>query len=253
LAVPNVRWKKKSSLSEGDKFTTKYNRDYTIGKYIKDSNSYECIFTDIIKICALKEIRSGQILHPEDKTVQGVGYLGKGSYNRKDNPDAYRKWQGMIKRVHSNDPHYRQYKEFVGICDEWYSFQNFCSWYCKVNTETHSLELDKDLYYLDKPLTSEKVYSPETCCLLTKNINIKLSKFTYEPRHSVEGRKYRVNISVDGVVYELGRYSEKFNADMIKILTFIGSLQKMLKDNSLTLDLNIDQIMENYKEVYENR
>ena len=251
--IKERRWKKRSSLNEGDTLFTKYNREYTIGKYIKSSNRYECIFADIVRFCSIKEIRSGQILHPEDKTVYGVGFIGRGIYSNNTHQSAYRKWQSMMKRVYSNDPHYFKYKLGVSICEEWHNFQNFANWFYVEWSGEVNYELDKDLYYIDKPLTFKKTYSPETCHLLHKDINRKLSYFTYNPKHAVEGGKHRVNLSIEGKVYELGRYYEKFNADLISIRTFIGSLQKMLRDYKVDYEIDLDQIMYNYKEVYENQ
>lgn len=243
---------KKNSLVEGEKRTTKFGRDYTIGSYFKDSNSYECIFPDLTKHCLIKEIKSGQILHPKDKTVYGVGFLGFGDFNGKDNTDCYRRWTSMIKRVHCEDPYYTKYKACVSICEEWYNFQNFAEWFYSVGGDGVGYDVDKDLHYIDKPTTVYKIYSPNTCHLLPSGINKRISKFSYNHKHTVEQGKFRVKITLGGNNYELGRFTSKTNADVIKIRTFISALQQSLDKVCVNYRINLEQIIKNYKDFCEN-
>lgn len=61
---------------------------------------------------------------------------------------------------------------YADICDEWKDYANFKEWFLKnvYATKQFRLEVDKDLFSKGK-----KLYSPETCCLLPKSLNIQLS------------------------------------------------------------------------------
>lgn len=89
---------------------------------------------------------------------------------------TYQKWKNMITRCYSSNYHNR-YPSYIGckVCEEWKYFSNFKSWY--ESQEIHSKE---DLY-LDKDLLCKgmsKIYSPETCVLLSNAVN----NFIKEPK-----------------------------------------------------------------------
>lgn len=82
----------------------------------------------------------------------------------------YRRWSDMLTRCYSEKYKIRQ-PTYVGcsVCEEWVVFSNFKSW-----METQDYEgkhLDKDLL-----VCNNKVYSPETCCFVTKEVNSFLIK-----------------------------------------------------------------------------
>lgn len=79
-------------------------------------------------------------------------------------------WRSMKARCYSTG--YPSY-EGCTVCDEWMlDYKTFANWFIDnlYNCGYEMLELDKDLFSGER-----KIYSPETCCLLPKRINIVLA------------------------------------------------------------------------------
>ncbi len=85
------------------------------------------------------------------------------------NMDArYVKWMAMLGRCYcpvqqKRDPSY----EGVTVCEEWKTFSNFYTW-LQTWDNWENLELDKDII-------GGRVYSPDTCLLITQELNKFLS------------------------------------------------------------------------------
>ena len=81
----------------------------------------------------------------------------------------YVRWRNMIERCYSKKYHTRKpsYSD-CSVCLEWLTFSNFSEWMKGQNWS--GLELDKDILSGDK-----KVYSPETCLFITKEVNVFMS------------------------------------------------------------------------------
>lgn len=79
------------------------------------------------------------------------------------------KWSGMIKRCYSKTTQkkYITYQD-CQVCEEWRYFSNFLKW-CLTYEEDHRINC-KD-FALDKDLKGDKIYSPDLCCFLPKNVN----------------------------------------------------------------------------------
>ena len=86
----------------------------------------------------------------------------------------YRMWKAMIQRCFSEKLKARQsaYKD-VTCCDEWLSFGNFLAW-CNKETGYSGLpegfQLDKDII-----VKGNKIYSPEACSFVPRNVNMLLN------------------------------------------------------------------------------
>lgn len=116
----------------------------------------------------------GNVKNPYDKTLYGVAYIGEGQklkYNNKFTKEA-NTWHSIMERCYS--PKYKKKKptyENVVCCDEWLCYQNFYEWLHK------QLNFDKWLngnrWAIDKDILvkGNKIYSPETCCLVNERIN----------------------------------------------------------------------------------
>ena len=78
----------------------------------------------------------------------------------------YQKWVAVLKRCYSKELHKRSpiYKG-CSVCDEWIYFMNFKRWMEQQDWE--GKELDKDLLVL-----GNKVYSPETCLFVDRDVNL---------------------------------------------------------------------------------
>ncbi len=86
-------------------------------------------------------------------------------YEKDKQTVSYRKWIKMMWRCRDNN--HLMYADCY-VCDAWHDFQTFSKWFYEhYNPETmQRWHLDKDLL-----VKGNKVYSPETCCLLPHCIN----------------------------------------------------------------------------------
>ena len=98
----------------------------------------------------------------------GIGYLGEGNY-KSGNKDKINKnyscWRSLIVRCYDEKYHnkFPSYKNCT-VYEEWHNFQKFAKWYEENYIE--GWELDKDII-----IKSNKIYSPETCAFVPKEIN----------------------------------------------------------------------------------
>lgn len=107
--------------------------------------------------------------------VYGIGINDSDSqvYTIKDGKKipkiAYKHWFSMMSRcygkVKEKEPSY------IGcvVCDEWLVYSNFKEWFDKNYIDGY--HLDKDIL-----VKGNKIYSPETCCFVPKEINNLLNK-----------------------------------------------------------------------------
>lgn len=82
-------------------------------------------------------------------------------------------WQCILQRCTQGSYFQTRFKHYVGttICDEWKnSFQNFAEWYTKQVGYALGWDVDKDA------LTGTKHYSPATCLLLPRCVNLLFSE-----------------------------------------------------------------------------
>lgn len=109
------------------------------------------------------------------KTVYGIGYLGFGKFKCWDRDagrttEEHRAWAHMIRRVYDDKLHeLRPWYKGMEVCEEWHDFQVFAEWYTSHRNYGLGFELDKDILS-----GRDKIYSPETCMLLPKEINASL-------------------------------------------------------------------------------
>lgn len=101
------------------------------------------------------------------------GYLGQSNDKRlrdldkKDYKEIFSIWAAMHERAGNYDGIHPSYED-VTISEEWWCFQNFLLWYLE-----HKYETGKDFLCLDKDLLipGNRVYGPDTCCLIPNSIN----------------------------------------------------------------------------------
>jgi len=117
-------------------------------------------------------IRKGTIKNPLYPSVCNVGYFGVGIFTAtilgKNTPE-YEAWSGMIKRCYG-EKKLEKYTSYIGcsVDEKWHNFQNFAKWH----EENYNPEIMKD-WQLDKDILvkNNKIYSPETCCFVPRDIN----------------------------------------------------------------------------------
>lgn len=120
-------------------------------------------------------IRGNENKRPQDRlfpSVHGVGILGY-AY-AKDDPKMFDVWRAMIARCYNpKNPRYKTYgAEGVKVCNRWKRFDYFLEDVKNLPGYNHDKILSGELT-LDKDTIcrSKKIYSPETCCFVSKAEN----------------------------------------------------------------------------------
>lgn len=155
----------------------------------------------------------GKPKNPFNKNICNVGMIGD-KYNIKKCKKEYEVWKHMIRR--SFDDKFKNinttYKD-VTCCNEWLCFTNFYEWiYTQENFDRWS---NNDDWALDKDIIikGNKIYSPDTCCLVPQYVNTLFIKCDglrgmnpigthYDPKTQRYIAQYRRK---EGVSY-IGRY-----------------------------------------------
>lgn len=171
---------------------------------------------------------SGQISNPYLPSVCGVGYNGIGkhivSIKGKDTK-KHRVWCDMIKRCYSKNRQVKQPTYIPCTVDvRWHNFQVFGDWYDEFYVE--GFELDKDIR-----MKGNKIYSPETCCFVSKEINglfIKSNKtrgkYPIGVHYDKKSKKFVAQISINSERNKIDDFNtpeEAFYAYKIEKETYI--------------------------------
>lgn len=155
--------------------------EMTIIKYV-NANNITVEFKDKYrykKISAYKEFKLGKIKNPYFPEVYGVGMYGAKYRCGVNNADTkeYKIWHGMLQRCYEPKTQSKQptYKDCY-VCEEWLLFDNFYEWLHKQENfkkwiECHRWTIDKDIL-----CKGNKIYSPNTCCLIPEKINCLFTK-----------------------------------------------------------------------------
>lgn len=159
----------KQSVFVGDSVQTPFGI-CTVSKY-NGALDIDVVFQDGTKVNTRAcEFKSGSIKNPNYPTVFGVGYIGVGSHKSCDSQcritPCYNSWSAMLNRCYGKNK--QASYENVEVCNAWHNFQTFAEWY-GLNS-VGGWELDKDL------IGNGKLYSPENCCFLPKELNILFRK-----------------------------------------------------------------------------
>lgn len=122
-------------------------------------------------------ILDGRVRDPYAPVVYGVGYTA-GVVNPSRHPE-YSIWCDMLRRAYGNAAKYAITYADVTVCERWHNFENFLNdikylpgydkYYASFRTTSYAI--DKDLCQICINDNMHKVYSPETCCLISINDN----------------------------------------------------------------------------------
>lgn len=156
---------------------------------------------------AYRDIKNKTTRNPNFPTIYSVGYIGAGkyaSYSNRKNSKIYEIWHDMIRRCY--DPKSRTKNPTYKSCTvvkEWYDFQSFAKW-CEENY-VQDYNLDKDI--LNK---GNKVYGPDTCCFVPREINNLLIKPTKRKNicigvYKIRG-KYIAQLNINNKNSRLGKF-----------------------------------------------
>ena len=160
-------------------------------------------------------------MRTRDNTVYGVGindFNNNVSVNG-HHIKSYYHWKSMLARCYDKKLH-KARPNYIGcsVCNEWLSFSVFKEWFDKNYVEGY--HLDKDILF-----KGNKIYSPETCCFVPKEINYLYTKskatrgeYPIGVCYDKENKKFAAQIRVNNKVKGIGRYSTKKEAfDAYKI------------------------------------
>jgi len=191
-------------------------KNFGIIKIIEYFTSRNCTiqFEDgtILKNINYDSAIRGNVKNPNQKDICGVGYLGIGKYNKKDDKKLTTTFQSMFSRSYNLNQQ-KSNKSYMGsvVCEEWHNFQNFAQWfYENYNPETmEGWQLDKDIL-----IKGNKIYSAETCCFVPSEINVLFIKSEATRGrlpigvnlNKRRGRKYASQVNIDGKRIHLGLF-----------------------------------------------
>jgi len=180
------------------------------------------------------------------KLMCGVGYNDI-PYSAIEHKYTYVKWKGMIKRCYNAkfqeaNPHY------IGcsVSKEWLTFSKFKEWFDKQHHRV-DVQLDKDIIKLDN-----KVYSPDTCCLVSERLN---KLMIVSSRDMLAGvvkhqNKFMSQITIDGANKYLGVYTTEEEAHEVFKVAKVVQIKRWLP--YVTYDMRISEGLEKHIERLEN-
>jgi len=122
---------------------------------------------------------SGEITNPFFPVIYGIGIVGnkypasiKGKHTKE-----FQAWNNIFVRCcnEKRKEEFPTYKDCT-VCEEWLYFPNFYEWLH--NQENFERWLNGKRWCVDKDILikNNKIYSPDTCCLVPNNINVLFTK-----------------------------------------------------------------------------
>ena len=152
----------------GKKFKNNLNQDFIVTDVFRENKQTRilCKFGDGTEVDVRQtEFQKGSVENPCAPALYGIGFMGQGKYGSQTHPRIHQTYLDMFKRCYSEKRQERQ-KTYIGceVSTVWHNFQLFAEWY-----ETNY----KQGYQLDKDYLSpgNRVYSPETCVFIPKDLN----------------------------------------------------------------------------------
>lgn len=232
----------KQKIFPGDCFESKNYGSFQIISY-EDSKNVVIEFEDntVVRTRAA-EILSGTVKNPNFPTVFGIGFIGQGPSNCSEDgriSKCYNVWSAMLSRCYNTKRGGLQSYSECKVSDTWHNYQNFSLWFRDNYIE--DWELDKDFL-----VKNNKVYSPETCCFLPKELNNifrkkrRTSKQIKLPRgvQKLPSGNYEASSSFEGIRKYLGVYPTPEAAWIVvksfvegKILTLSEKYKSKLSDS----------------------
>ncbi len=190
----------------GEKFPTKYGGMVEIIEYFNSTNcTLKAEDGSILKNKQYSKVKNGDVGNSNRPSVLGMGYIGDCKVT---NTRIMRIWKGMFERSYSEKWHkkFPTYKD-CSVAPLWLSLENFAKWY-EENFKSHmqEWELDKDIL-----IKGNKIYSPETCCFVPKEIN-----YLFTKSNSIRGdlpigvrkvgAKFQARVSMYGKSIHIGSF-----------------------------------------------
>jgi len=228
-------------------------------------------FQDSWKFCRVFQkyaVNRGNIWNPYHPTIFGVGYFGVGKYSArvgkevgkdKRNTKEYNAWINMLQRCYYDKyicrtDGYKIYDK-VKVCNEWHNFQTFAEWYTpRLEALQH---LNERRYHLDKDILSkgltDKIYSPETCCVIPMRINAvlinvdsKLNKTSLFKGVHKKKSSYAAICSVEGAANYSGGFNTAEEAAKEYIIMKKVNLTKLADEYKVVLEPKVYDALKSY-------
>lgn len=166
--------KQKQRLNE-----IQYDKNGTPMKIVKYENCLNIIVEFQDEYCGLvkttyRNYINKSISNPYSKSIMNIGMIGMKYQPTEcgENTKEYNTWYNMMIRCY--DVKYKQenpaYKD-VTCCKEWLLYENFYEWLHKQENFNIWFSLNKSSLDKDILIKGNKIYSPETCCLVPCNVN----------------------------------------------------------------------------------
>ena len=220
---------------EGKIFTTSSSGSVEVLEYVSNKNvKVKFLKTGHIKVVSMGNLKKGAVYDREAPTLYGKGYTDIScSYDQR----LHGIWGGMFSRCYNTKYHegYVSYKDCEVVGDFLY-LSKFIGW-CKsqIGYDQKGYQLDKDIL-----VKGNKVYSPETCCFVPKDLNTLFTHrrkdkglypvgVSYKPKIN----KYIAQISRFKEVIHLGSYctpEEAFLAYKQAKEAYIKEVAELYKD-----------------------
>lgn len=162
----------------------KYNNQGCLMRIVEYNGALDIVveFQDEYKIkvnTQYWQFKLGEVKNPYYPSIYGVGVIGT-KYPLKvngKNTKEYESWKSVLERSFDEKlkNKYITYKS-IDCCREWLNYENFYEWlHAQENFEKwlsgDRWEIDKDIL-----IKGNKIYSPETCCLVPHNVNSLFAK-----------------------------------------------------------------------------
>lgn len=218
----------------------------------KDRKNIDILFEDYnyITKTTYQRFKEGDIACPFDKTVYEKGYTGIGNYTTDDIAHNY--WFSMFKRCFSEGELNKRptYKDCL-ICEDWHNYQIFAQWF-----HENYYEIPNEVMCLDKDILikGNKIYTPDTCCIVSNRINVLFTKSDSARGDSPIGtsylerlNKYQVNCQDSNCkkIY-LGVYSDETKAFQVYKDFKEKTIKQVAEKNKEYIPLKVYNAMMNY-------
>lgn len=146
------------------------------------------------------------------KLIYGIGYNSKCKYKSTDGnkiSKQYDIWRSMLQRCYSHgfqikNPSYKG----CSVSSQWHNYQDFAQWFNEHDYSDMGYQLDKDIL-----LPNNKIYSPQTCCFIPRDLNVLFTSraaasgiYPQGVHLHKQSNKYKAQISIDGKVKHLGLF-----------------------------------------------
>ena len=185
-----------------------------------------------------KDFKKGSVKNYNLPSVFNIGYLGYGNYSPINSKKAYRTWNSMLSRCYDLKSQISPKNTSYVNCfvdENGHNFQNFAKWYEENYIE--GFQLDKDIL-----VKGNKIYSPETCCFVPKEVNIIFNKL-------LKNRN-----CVIGVVRKRERFKSEIRCNNIrKYLGTFDTVEEAFQTYKTEKEQYIKEVADKWKELISDK